>query len=95
MRRWRGYLWRKNYKTDWEPDGFYIGLCERVGSGGVGKLGGPLMALPRLCLCLYVWTPLRQDVKVCGWERANSGNEWLHVVLCVFFSFSSLSTVLF
>lgn len=35
---------------------------------------GPFVsAAPSLCLRLYVWMPLRQDVKVCGWERASSG----------------------
>lgn len=30
-------------------------------------------ASPSPCLRLYVWMPLRRDVKVCGWERASSG----------------------
>lgn len=35
--------------------------------------GPSFSAAPSLCLRLYVWMPLRRDVKVCGWERASSG----------------------
>lgn len=35
----------------------------------------PLLVLPSPCLLLYVWMPLRQDVKVCGPQSARSGKN--------------------
>lgn len=56
------------FSLDWEPGGFILACVK-----GEAAQGPFVSAAPSLCLCLYVWMPLRQDVKVCGWERASSG----------------------
>lgn len=49
---------------------FFTGLHE---SGSCS--GAPLLAPPSPCLLLYVWMPLRRDVKVCGPQSARSGKN--------------------
>lgn len=58
----------------------YLFLFPRTGNLVVlygpawGPAQGPFVsAAPSLRLRLYVWMPLRQDVKVCGPESARSG----------------------
>lgn len=75
VRRWRGYLFfllgRGNLVV-------FILACVK----GEAAQGPFVSAAPSLCLRLYVWMPLRRDVKVCGRGECKLGDEWLHVLSC-------------